>query len=183
LRKLRKLNDEGDQDEIGYRFHQEPASSCFLFAVVAQHQIIRDFFTRLTEEQFDYRMVDTPDRKADTPRESLAHILYVQLVYFNSVKTGKLEFKSMGVEHYREMTKEQLLAEMERIDREMLAYLTAETFDSNRRVAVFWGGEMNAMDVLYFLKEHDILHIGWNLALMDHLNISRFESLIQYWGP
>ena len=78
-----------------------------------QHQIIRDFFTRLTEEQFDYRMVDTPDRKADTPRESLAHILYVQLVYFDGVKSGKLEFKSMGVEHYREMTKEQLLAEME----------------------------------------------------------------------
>ena len=148
-----------------------------------QHQIICDFFTRLTEEQFDYRMVDTLDRKSDTPRESLAHLLYVQLVYFDAVKTGKLEFKSMGVEHYREMTKEQLLAEMERIDQEMLAYLTAETFDSDRRVAVFWGGEMNAVDVLYFLRDHDILHIGWNLALMDHLNIPRFESLIQYWGP
>jgi uncharacterized damage-inducible protein DinB len=148
-----------------------------------QRQVIYDFFTRLTEEQFDYRMVDTPDRKADTPRESLAHILYVQLVYFNGVKTGKLEFKPMSVEHYREMTKEQLLAEMKRIDTEMLAYLTAETFDSDRRVAVFWGGEMNAVDVLYFLRDHDILHIGWNLALMDHLSIPRFESLIQYWGP
>jgi hypothetical protein len=105
------------------------------------------------------------------------------LVYFNGVKTGKLEFKSLGVEHYRELTKDQLLAEMGRIDQEMLAYLTAETFDSDRRVAVFWGGEMNAVDVLYFLRDHDILHIGWNLALMDHLNIARFESLIQYWGP
>jgi len=65
-----------------------------------QRQIVYDFFTRLTEEQFDYRMVDTPERKSDTPRESLAHILYVQLVYLNGVKTGKLEFKSMGVEHY-----------------------------------------------------------------------------------
>lgn len=148
-----------------------------------QHQVIYDFFTGLTEEQFGYRMVDTPDRKADTPRESLAHILYVQLVYFNGVKTGKLEFKSMGVEHYLEMTREQLLAEMKRIDKEMLAYLTAETFDSDGRVAVFWGGEMNPVDVLYFLRDHDILHIGWNLALMDHLHIPRFESLIQYWGP
>ncbi len=148
-----------------------------------QHQIIYDFFARLTEEQFDYRMVDTPDRKSDTPRESLAHILYVQLVYFNGVKTGKLEFKSMGVEHYREMTKGQLLAELGRIDQEMLAYLTAETFDSRRRVAVFWGDAMNAVDVLYFLRDHDILHIGWNLALMDHLSVPRFESLIQYWGP
>jgi hypothetical protein len=127
-------------------------------------------------------MVDTADRKADTCVESLAHILYVQLVYFNGVKTGRLEFRSMGVEHYWQMTKDQLLAEMARIDAEMFAYLTAETFDSGSRVAVFWGGEMSAVDVLYFLRDHDILHIGWNLALMDHLNTPRFESLIQYWG-
>ena len=148
-----------------------------------QRQIVYDFFTRLTEEQFDYRMVDAPARKSDTPRESLAHILYVQLVYLNGVRTGKLEFKSMGVEHYREMTKAQLLAEMERIDEEMFAYLAAETYDSSSRVQVFWGGEMGAVDVLYFLRDHDILHIGWNLALMDHLNVPRFESLVQYWGP
>lgn len=148
-----------------------------------QRQIIYDFFTRLTEEQFDFRMVDTPERRSDTPRESLAHILYVQLVYLNGVRTGRLEFKSMGVEHYGQMTKGQLLAEMERIDGEMFAYLTAETFDGNSPVAVFWGGEMNALAVLYFLRDHDILHIGWNLALMDHLNVARFESLIRYWGP
>jgi uncharacterized damage-inducible protein DinB len=148
-----------------------------------QHQIVYDFFTRLTEKQFDYRMLDTPERKADTPRESLAHILYVQLVYLSSVKAGKLEFKSMGVEHYREMTKAQLLAEIERIDEEMFAYLTAEAFDGNSTVDVPWGGEMNAVDVLFFLRDHDILHVGWNLALMDHLNVPRFESLIQYWGP
>jgi uncharacterized damage-inducible protein DinB len=161
----------------------DPRVRVFYSLYWSQHRILYDFFTRLTEEQFDYRMVDTPERKSDTPRESLAHILYVQLVYFDAVKTGKLEFKSMGVEHCREMTKAQLLAEMERIDEEMFVYLTAEAFDSNRTVAVFWGGEMNAIDVLFFLRDHDILHIGWNMALMDHLNVPRFESLIQYWGP
>ena len=149
----------------------------------SQRQIIYDFFTCLTEEQFDFRMVDTPERKSDTPRESLAHMLYVQLVYLNGVKTGKLEFKSMGVEHYTEMAKGELLAEMERVDEEMFAYLTAEAFDSRSRVAVPWGGEMDAVDVLFFLRDHDILHIGWNLALMDHLSVPRFESLIRYWGP
>jgi len=148
-----------------------------------QRQIVHDFYTRLTDEQFDYRMVESPERKSDTPRESLAHILYVQLVYLTSAKTGSLEFKSMGVEHYGQMSKAQLLAEMERIDEAMFTYLTAEAFDSNSRVQVFWGGEMNAVDVLYFLKEHEILHIGWNLALMDHLHVPRFPSLIQYWGP
>jgi hypothetical protein len=33
------------------------------------------------------------------------------------------------------------------------------------------------------IRHHDILHIGWNLAVMDHLNVPRFESLIHYWGP
>jgi len=162
---------------------QDPRVQAFYSLYWPQHQIMVDFFTRLAEEQFDYRMVDTPERKSDTPRESLAHILYVQLVYLNGVKMGKLEFKSMGTEHYREMTKAQLLAEMERIDAETFAYLTAEPFDSNRTVDVPWGGEMNAVDVLFFLRDHDILHIGWNLALMDHLNVPRFGSLIQYWGP
>jgi uncharacterized damage-inducible protein DinB len=148
-----------------------------------QHQIIHDFICHLAEEQFDYRMVDSPSKKADTPRQSLAHILYVQLVYWNAVKTGKLEFKSMGVEHYETLTKEQLLAEWERIDHEMFAYLTCEAFDSQSLVEVPWGGRMNAVDLLFFLRDHDILHIGWNLAVMDHLDVPRFESLIQYWGP
>lgn len=162
---------------------QNPQVRVFYSLWWPQHQIIIDFFNRLPEEQFDYRMVDTPERKSDTPRESLAHLLYVQLVYLSGVKTGKLEFKSMGVEHYVNLSKDRLLAELERIDQEMLAYLTAETFDSQGAVEVFWGGKMSAVDVLFFLRDHDILHIGWNLALMDHLNVPRFESLIQYWGP
>ena len=148
-----------------------------------QHQIICDFYTRLTEEQFDFRMVNTPGRKSDTPRESLAHILDVELMYWNGVKAGKLEFISPELERYRTMTKAQLLAEMERIDGEMFAYLTADTFDSSRTVGVPWGGALNAVDVLFFLRDHDILHVGWNLALMDHLRVPRFESLIGYWGP
>lgn len=148
-----------------------------------QHKILCDFINQLPDEQFNYRMVDLPSRKADTPRESIAHILYVQLVYLNAVKTGKLEFKSMGTEHYGTMTKEQLVAEWECIDEEMFTYLTAETFDSQSQVEVPWGGKMNAVDLLFFLRDHDILHIGWNLAVMDHLNMPRYESLIQYWGP
>jgi len=162
---------------------QNPQIRTFYSLYWSQHQILVDFFTRLAEEQLDYRMVDTPERKSDTPRASLAHILYVQLVYFESVKTGRLEFKDMGVEHYKAMTKAQLLAELERIDSEMFAYLNADTFDSSIAVEVPWGGKMNVVDVLFFLQDHDILHIGWNLALMDHLNIPRYESLIESWGP
>src|SRR5262245_33749918 len=104
-----------------------------------QHRVLRDFFAQLTEEQFGYRMVNSPARKADTPQESLAHILQIQLITFNGVKTGQLEFKPMGVEHYWRITGADLLAEMERIDQEMFVYLTAETFDSGAMVQAPWG--------------------------------------------
>jgi uncharacterized damage-inducible protein DinB len=147
-----------------------------------QHQAIIDFYCLLAEEQFDLRLVDMPDRKSDSPRESLAHILYVQKVYLHGVKTGKLEYTSMGTEHYSQLTKDELLAELERIDGELYATLTDDNYDSNRTVGVFWGGQMNAIDVLYFLRDHDILHIGWNLAYMDLVGMPRFVSLAQYWG-
>jgi uncharacterized damage-inducible protein DinB len=148
-----------------------------------QHQIICDFYTRLADEQFDTCLADSPGKKSDTPRQSLAHILYVQLVYLNAAQTGVLEFKSMGTEQYARMTKDQLLAELERVDQEIYSHLTAEAFDSSRLVTVPWGGQMNVVDLLFFLRDHDILHIGWNLALMDAVNMPRFESLIMYWGP
>ncbi|HET9588339.1 MAG TPA: DinB family protein [Anaerolineales bacterium] len=161
----------------------DPRVRIFYSLYWPQHLILRDFFSLLQENQFDYSMTEIPERKADTPRESLAHILYVQLVYLNGVKTGKLEFKSMGVEHYTGMPREQLLTEMDRVDEALFKCLTSNAFDSNNTVDVPWGGSMNAIDLLFFLRDHDILHIGWNLALMDHLNVPRYDSLIRYWGP
>lgn len=79
------------------------------------------------------------------------------------------------------MSKAELVAEMERVDQAMFDYLTAANFDSNATVQAPWG-EVNGVDALYFLRDHDILHIGWNLALMDHLNLPRYEALVQYWG-
>jgi uncharacterized damage-inducible protein DinB len=160
----------------------DPKVRAFYALTWTQHRILWDFYTCLTEDQYDFRMVDTTDREADTPRESLAHILYVQLVYWNAMKTGALEFKSMGSEHHAQMTKSELLAEWERIDQAMFVSLTSSEFSSDRMVKVPWGGEMNAIDLLFFLRDHEILHVGWNLAIMDHLNIARFPSLIQYWG-
>jgi uncharacterized damage-inducible protein DinB len=161
---------------------QDPKVRAFYALTWPQHQILWDFYTRLEEEQYDFRMVDRPDRKADTPRESLAHILYVELVYGHAMKAGRLEFKSMGSEHYSRMKKAELLAEWKRIDEEMFAFLTSAAFDSSSLVEVPWGGKMNAVDLLFFLRDHEILHIGWNLAVMDHLSIERYPSLIQYWG-
>jgi len=147
-----------------------------------QHKIIIDFFNLLLEDQYDFCMVQTAKRKSDTPRDSLAHIIYVQRVYLNGVKTGTLEFKSMDTEHFSTLPKVSLLAEVECCDIEIYSYLTSDNFDSSRSVVVPWGGSMNAVDLLFFLRDHDILHIGWNLAMMDLLDVPRYASLSQYWG-
>ena len=87
----------------------------------------------------------------------------------------------MGVDPYLQMTKQQLLAEMDKIEAEMLTFLASETFDSEAQTEAPWG-KLKAIDLLHAMRAHDILHIGWNLALMDHLGMQRFQSLIDCWG-
>jgi hypothetical protein len=147
-----------------------------------QRMIVRDFYELLPEHQFDYRMVDTPERKSDTPRESLAHLLEVQLMYLQALRSGVLEFKAMAVEHYRTMTRYQLLAEMETIEQDLFDLVAGEIFEADAPIKTPWGNKIPAVELLVLLKDHDILHIGWNLALMDHLDMQRYPSLIESWG-
>jgi len=161
---------------------KNPQVRTFYMLYWSQHQILVDFYTMLPEDQYDFCLSKIENRNADTPRESLAHIIYVQYVYLSGVKSGKLEFSSMGTEHFSSLPKEQLITEWEKSDAELYAYLTADVFESGAGVEVPWGGMMNGIDLLFFLRDHDILHIGWNLALMDLLDIERYPSLAQYWG-
>lgn len=160
---------------------QNPKVRAFYALTGQQRRILWDFYAGLDEDQYDFRMVDWPNRKADTPRESLAHLIYVQQVYRRAVETGKLDFDAIDSQRCLRLNKTDLLAAWERVDREMFDYLTSPTFDSECQVEAPWG-KMNAVDLLFFLRDHDILHIGWNLAIMDHLNIPRYPSLVQYWG-
>jgi uncharacterized damage-inducible protein DinB len=161
----------------------DPRVRIFYTLYWPQHEIVAEFFRLVPEAQYDFRMVDAPQRRSDSVRESLAHVIYVTLVYFRAARTGELAFTSAGTEHFATLPRERLLAEWERVDAEMYACLTDPAFDSGGRVAVPWGGEMNVIDLLFFLRDHDILHVGWNLALMDHLDVPRYPSLIAYWGP
>lgn len=148
-----------------------------------QHQIIVDFFAALPEDSYDYYMVNRPQRKSSTPRKSLAHILNVQDMYLDAAKSKRLVFESKGLEVYKTMTKGDLIDRLHAIDDDMFHYLNSQEFDSSSTTVVPWGQPMNTVDVLFFLRDHDILHIGWNLAYMDHLDVPRFESLKRYWGP
>src|SRR5690606_6606621 len=103
------------------------------------YQIIIDFYKLVPEDKYDFKLVDTPERKSDTPRESFAHILEVWLMYIHASKTGKLEFKDMNVKHYFEMSKKELLAEAENLHKSFIDYLTSQDFDAARAIDCPWG--------------------------------------------
>lgn len=153
----------------------------FYLLYLPQYTILKDFYTLLPSDRYDYRMVDTPERKADSPRESLAHLLEYRWLVLEGVKTGNFAFKDIGVGYYWQATKDQLLAEWERFEQQMFDHLTSKQFVSGATIATPWEA-MTAINLLYLIRDHDILHVGWNLALMDHLGMERFPSLKDYWG-
>ncbi len=147
----------------------------FYYIYLPQRRILADFYTLLPEESYDYRMVD----RADTPRESLLHILATHYQYLEGIRTGRLTFPEVGAPS--DTTKAALLAGMDRIEEETWDFLSSASFDPDATVEAPWG-KMRAGDAIFLLRDHDILHVGWNLALMDHLNMERFPSLREHWG-
>ena len=78
--------------------------------------------------------------------------------------------------------KQRLLDEMQRTEQELLDLLALPDTES-RTVKVGWQDEpLGAIRLLHGLKDHEILHTGWNLALMDHLQMERYPALRKLWG-
>jgi len=153
----------------------------FLAQHLQQRRILADFYRLLPEEDYDCRLVDRPGRRADSPRESLAHILEAQAVYMRGARTGQLTFDPVDGLHPGGTSKQALLAEMERLAWELVERLRDPGFDPLAPVEAPWGHE-SALSALYLIRDHDILHVGWNLAIMDHLGMERYPSLREYWG-
>lgn len=159
-----------------------PAVSAFFDAYTPQRNIIREFYEKLPEEQYDFRLAKNETRKSDSPRESLAHILEYRLLVFNGIRTGRFAFESMGVENYYLASKSYLLIEWDKIEQEMKRVILDPNFDSQKAVDMPWGSSLSSIEVLYLIRDHEILHVGWNLALMDIFGMERFQSLIDAWG-
>ncbi len=138
----------------------------FLDAFLQNRVINREFYEKVPEEKFDFRM--TPH--SDTPRESLIHQIDTERDYINGIKTGVLKFRQdyPDLKEANKWTKNLLLTKLKETDKELQQLLA----DSNFHFPPWlWG-----------LNNHEILHTGWNLALMDHLEISRFPRLKKMWG-
>lgn len=74
-------------------------------------------------------------------------------------------------------SKIRLLAELEATNKALIELLSEPGFEA-KKVVVPWSEEpMEAINFLWGLESHETLHQGWNLAVMDHLNIERFPAL------
>lgn len=154
----------------------------FLHTFFLHRNVNRKYFNLVPEEKYDFRMVDTVDRKSDSPRESLAHHINVENTYILGIETGNLKFGSAYNKELLTKSKEELLKLWEEVDNRLVTLLSNEE-NVNRIVAVPWNKNGDrAIDMLWSLNSHEILHTGWNLAVMDHLNIERFPELKQIWG-
>lgn len=161
-----------------------PEARSFVKQFLRNRQINREFYRLVPEDKFDFRMVNTMHRKSDSPRESLIHQIDVTRDYINGVKTGILKFniKYKDINKLLKLSKSELLSELEKGEQDLIKVLSDGEI-GNTKVKVPWMVKLiSAVSSLWGLNSHEILHTGWNLALMDHLNIKRFPSLREMWG-
>lgn len=161
---------------------KDPKTKDFLQSFFAHREINREFYQRVPEDKFDFRMVDTAKRKSDSPRESLAHQINVQRIYMKAIEIGELRFGDYYNQKLKAKSKNELLQELEKADKELVDLLAKEE-NLKKKIIVPWNKKgVSAVEMLWGLQEHEILHTGWNLAIMDHLNIKRFSALKKMWG-
>ncbi len=162
-------------------------SKRFLVTLLRNRKINMEFYKRVPKNKLDFRMVDTNERKSDSPRESIVHQIYVTKNYIYSVKVGKQEWSDerynilIGSE-VTSYSKEQLLSKLEETESELFEILIDPSL-SDKTVKVKWKDDpIPAITSLWGLDSHEVFHQGWNLAIMDHLGIERFPEFEEMWG-
>lgn len=161
-----------------------PQVKMFLEQFFRDRAINREFYEKVPEEKFDYRMVDTPQKKSDSPRESIAHQIMVQTEYMKAVETGQLIFgqQAKNAQQLKTLSKQQLLEKMDALDQQLIKMLSKEELCIKKLKVPWSNNPIPAVTMLWSLDSHEILHTGWILALMDHLSIERFPALKAMWG-
>lgn len=154
----------------------------FLNIFLLYRSVNREFYELVPEDKFDFRMVDTEDKKSDSPRESLAHQINVQNSYMQNILNGISKFGTNNDGTLKLKSKQELLKILDETDQKLIEFLSDEN-NLQKKVAVKWSKTpISAMVYIWGLNDHEIFHNGWNIALMDHLNIPRFNTLQQVWG-
>jgi len=159
-----------------------PEAKRFISSFFANRAISREYYELVPDESFDFRMVNNSELKSDSPRESLGHQIGVQQDYINGVITGVLKFETGDDKNLNNLSKSDLLEKLKEVDEKLVKILSDENI-GNKKVKTPWSkNPISAVSSLWGLDSHEVLHTGWNLAVMDHLNIKRFDSLKNIWG-
>lgn len=116
-----------------------------------------EFYRRVPQDKLDFRMVDRPQWNTE-------------------------RYQAIMTVDMRAWSKKKLIQELEKTTSEVASLLSEEE-TPRRMVRVPWAKDLvAAVTFLWGLDSHEILHTGWNLALMDHLGIARFPALKAMWG-
>jgi uncharacterized damage-inducible protein DinB len=161
-----------------------PDAKFFLETFFGNRLVNLEFYDRLPEDKLDYRMVDTPKRRSDSPRESIAHQIAAERQYLSAISSGNLQFgiKYEDLADLSQYSKDQLIKMLKQEDQNMVDILK-EGENCTKKVTVPWSKvPVKATEMLWGLDSHEILHQGWNLALMDLLGIERFPAFKDMWG-
>lgn len=151
---------------------------------LASRNINKEFFNQVPEDKFDFRIVNSSYRKSDSVRESLVHQIDTTRDYINGIKTGVLKFdnKYEDLVQPDKLSKAELLIKLEETEEELINVLVYPK-TTGQKVKVPWSNkQITLFACLCDLNSHEVLHTGWNLAVMDHLNIRRFAALKKMWG-
>lgn len=162
----------------------KPKAKEFWNQFLLDREINTEFYRRIPNDKLDFRMVDRPDRRSDSPRESLVHQIAVSRGYIQAVQTGTLRFGNEyeDIAQSKNLSKEVLLKKLAETSDALLKALYGPAI-GDKKVKVPWShNPIPAITCLWALDSHEILHTGWNLALMDHLGIDRFPALKAMWG-
>src|SRR3989344_5612806 len=135
----------------------DPQSKAFIEQFLRDREINKDFYKRVPEDKFDFRMVDTLERKSDSPRESLAHQIDTTRDYINGVKTGTLRFgiKYDDLTEPNKLTKDELPVKLEESEKELIQILSDPEI-GDKKVKVPWSERpIPAVSSFWALDSHE----------------------------
>jgi len=157
----------------------DPEAKRFINIFLTYRGINREFYQLVPEDKFDYRMTE----KSDSPRESLIHQIEIERGYFLGATDGQgHQWGRTKDSTLKEKSKDELLKLLSEKDQRLIDFLAISENLIKTVTVKYSPTPINVLRFLWAMNDHEILHNGWNLALMDHLNIPRFPALKQIWG-
>jgi len=163
-----------------------PQAINFINTFLLHRDINREYFLLVPEEKYDIHLVNNEKVQSDSPRKNLVHQVDTTRDYINGILKKQLLFRRN--EEYTDLQKPEILTKSQLIEKFdestlwLISVLQQKDIDTVS-VKVPWNTDFTpALQMIWGLNSHEILHTGWNLAYMDFLEIPRFPKLKVMWG-